>query len=112
MNDEILDVFPVQAVDFEEKDGIITVFFINSKPNFFEKMLFKKQINKPKKIDLDDIGSFIWNNCNGNRQVREIIELAKDHFGESLENAEDRVVIFMKQLNRTRLINLFKKEKI
>jgi len=113
MDNEILDVYPVRAMEYEEKDGIITVLFINPKPpNFFEKLLFKKQINKPKKIDLDNIGSFIWNNCTGSKQVKEIIELTKEHFGESLENVEDRVIVFIKQLNKTRLINLFKKERV
>jgi len=110
MNEELLDVYPVHAMEFELKDGIVTLLYINPNPNYFEKTFFKEKLNKPKKIDLDDVGSFVWTKCNGETKVSEIIELVQKEFGEKVKDAKERVTLFINQLNRNHLINLFKKE--
>lgn len=109
MDTEILDVYPVQVMEYEENDKLITVLYVNPNPNRFERLLFKKQLNKTKKIDFDDIGSFIWIKCDGKTKISEIIELVQKEFGEKIEHAEERVILFVKQLSRGRFINLFKK---
>jgi len=109
MEKEMLDVLPIRAMEYEEKNGLITVLFINPSPNYFERLLFKKRLNIPKKIDLDDVGSFVWNRCDGETEISEIIKLVQNEFGEKVEQAEERVIMFIKQLSSGRLINLFKK---
>ncbi len=109
MDDNMIDVFPVHAMNFEENGNLITVLFINPQPNLFERILFKKRLKIPKKIDLDEVGSFIWKKCDGKTKISEIIESLENEFGEKVEDAEERVILFMKQLNRGRLVNLFKK---
>ena len=63
-------------------------------------------------IDLDEIGSFIWGEINKSNSVENIVELTKQHFGEKVEPAENRVVQFMKQMHSTKLIMLYEKQGI
>ena len=110
MTDEkFLELVPKRICKHEENNGLITVLFIKT-PTFIEKMFFKKLIDKPYKIDLDEIGSFIWNEIDGQKNVAEIVDLAKEHFGEKIEPAESRTVQFMRQMHSTKLIMLYQKE--
>ena len=108
-DEEYLKLIPKRICEDEENDGIVTVLYFK-KPTFIEKLFFRKMLNKPYKIDLDEIGSFIWGKINALLNVKEIVKLAKEHFGEKIEPAEDRVVQFMKQMYSTKLIMLFEKQ--
>lgn len=107
--DNILSLYPVKQCEHEIKDGLVVVLFRNTKPSFIEKLFFKKLVNKPYKIDLDEIGSFIWHLCDSKNNVEEIARLAKEEFGEKIDPVEERVVEFMKQMHKTKLIELYQK---
>lgn len=110
MNDEeYLELVPKRICEDEINDGIVTVLFYK-KPTFIEKIFFKKLANKPYKIDLDEIGSFIWGKINASLSVEEITTLTKEHFAEKVEPAENRVIQFMRQMHSTKLIMLFEKQ--
>ncbi len=107
MNDEeYVKLIPKRICEDETNDGIVTVLFIK-KPSFIEKIFFRSLINKPHKIDLDKIGSFIWGEINASKNIEKIISLAREHFGEELELAENRVIQFMKQMHSSKLIMLY-----
>jgi hypothetical protein len=107
-DEEYLELIPKRICEDELNDGIVTVLYFK-KPTFIEKLFFRKTLNKPYKIDLDEIGSFIWGKINASLNVEEIVKLAKAHFEEKIEPAEDRVVQFMKQMHSTKLIMLYEK---
>lgn len=107
---ELNSLYPIRDCDFEEIDGLVVVFYLNKKPSFIEKIFFKKQLNKPYKIDLDEIGSFIWHLCDGKKNVEEIIKTAQSHFNEKIEPAEQRVHLFINQMNKNHLIKLYEKK--
>lgn len=107
-DEEYLDMIPVQECEHETNDGIVTVHYIK-KPTVIEKIFFRKQINQPYKIDLDEIGSFIWGQINGVLNIREIIDITKEHFGEKVEPVEERVLKFIKQMHNTKLILLYQR---
>ena len=109
MKDEnYLDLIPVRQCEYEENNDIVTVLFFK-KPTIVEKIFFKKMTNKPYKIDLDEIGSFIWGQINAVLNVSQIIDITEEHFGEKVEPAEDRVIQFLKQMHSTKLIMLYEK---
>ena len=109
MKDEnYLGLIPVRQCEHEYHNDLVTVLFIK-KPTFIEKTFFRRMINKPYKIDLDEIGTFIWGQINAVLNVREIIEITKEHFGDKVESAEERVIEFFKQMHRTKLIMLYEK---
>ncbi len=107
MND-ILNAYPVHKCEWEEKNGLITVL-VKKPLNFIEKIFFKKMLDKPFRVDLDKIGSFVWKNCTGDKTVSDIVKLCVKEFGDEVEPAEERVKLFIEQLNKNRMIQLFMK---
>ena len=101
-DEEYIKLVPKRICEDETNDGITTVLYIK-KPTFIEKIFFRKLLNKPYKIDLDDVGSFIWGEINASKNIEEITKLANEHFGE-------KIIQFMKQMHSTKLIMLFEKQ--
>ena len=102
----------MQACKFEENEGVITVKYINPDPSIIDKYVFKKLARKPAKIDLDEIGSFLWPFFDGKHSVEEIIQLGEEKFGAKIFPAEERISKFVLQMAETRLINLYKKKQV
>ncbi len=108
-DDNFFELFPFRSCEFENKENLVTVLFKNQSPTIVEKILFRKYLEKPYKIDLDEIGSYIWKLCDGNNNINSIVDMSREYFGETIEPAEDRVKTFIKQLNRNKLIQLYEK---
>lgn len=107
---ELSEIYPVRNCKHEENENIITVLYKKEKLTFIEKTFFKKQSAKPHKIDLDEIGSFIWLTIDGKKNVGEIAEIAKIHFGEKIEQAKERTELFINQMHKNKLVSLFEKK--
>jgi hypothetical protein len=107
----IESLYPKRKFEHEENDGLITVLFFEPNPTFIEKLFFKKQLEKPRRIDLDEIGSFVWQLCDGTKNVEEITKIAEEHFVEKIAPAKERTEKFIQQLFNARLIELFRKIK-
>jgi len=58
------------------------------------------------RIRLDEIGTLVWNLCDGDTSLSEIIQQMRQHFGNQIEPAEKRLYQFIRQLHRSRLITL------
>lgn len=58
------------------------------------------------KVHLDEVGSFIWERCDGKTTVAEILAAMEAHFGERVTPALDRLALFLRQLEGGRLIRL------
>jgi len=108
-DEEYIKLIPKRICEDEINDGLTTVLYIK-KPTFIEKIFFRKLINKPYKIDLDVVGSFIWGEINASNNIGEITKLGQQHFGEEIGLTEDRVILFLKQMHSTKLIMLYEKE--
>jgi len=107
-DEQYLELVPKRICEHEKNNEIVTVLYFK-KPTFIEKIFFRTLVNKPYKIDLDEIGSFIWEQINASNNVNEITKLARANFGELIEPAENRVVQFIRQMHSTKLIMLFEK---
>jgi hypothetical protein len=107
--ENIEELFPKRIFEHEEQNGVITVLYFEKNPTFVEKVFFKKQLKKPRKIELDEIGSFVWLLCDGTKSVKEITHKAEEHFGEKIKPAKERTELFIEQLYRAKLIELFEK---
>lgn len=103
-------VYPIRNCEHEINGGIITVLFKKEKLGFIERTFFKKQTEKPYKIDLDEIGSFIWLQIDGKKSVGVITEMAKNQFHNKIDPAEERVELFINQMHRNKLVSLFEKK--
>ena len=110
MNDDFQDLIPVRKCDFEVNNELVTILQYKKKNNFIEKFLLKNKKVKPNRIDLDKLGTFVWNLFDGYNKVSQIIELTKSKFGDSEDQLENRVEVFVRQLNQNHFITLYAKK--
>ena len=78
-------IYPFRSCEHEINNDLVTVLYKKEKLTFIEKTFFKKESSKPHKIDLDEIGSFIWHLCDGEKNVGEITDIAKTHFNDKIK---------------------------
>lgn len=109
-NEKVLQLIPVRICEHEEKNGVLTVLFDSKSTSFLDRVFFSKLSKKPSKIDLDEIGSFIWNQIDGKTSVMEIMAIAREKFENKIEPAEERVAEFFRQMAVTKLIGLYEKK--
>jgi len=107
---DLLKYYPVQICEYEENNGQIVVLYKSSKLSLLDKYFFKRLAQKPAKIDLDDIGSYLWTYFDGQHSVGEIIEIAEKKFGAKIHPVNDRVSKFIMQMAETKLITLYQKK--
>lgn len=106
---DFLNLFPMRKCGYEIKNNLVIIEKTIENPTFIEKIFFKKLINTPHKIDLDEYGSYVWNKCDGSLNVYEIAEQFKNDFDENIERHTERTVEFIKTLYKNRLIELYTK---
>ncbi|MBC8181727.1 PqqD family protein [candidate division KSB1 bacterium] len=106
MSANLLDLIPIKIMKNEEKneDGTITVF----KPKFRNKFMIKYIMPKLKspdfKVKLDEFGSFVWKQIDGNLTVEEIGLNLKDNFHENIEPVYERLSVYFQTLLRYKFI--------
>lgn len=106
-NKNLLDLVPIHHVNWiEDATGKITL----QKPRFKNKLLLKViqqfQINETFQIHLDEYGSYIWKECDGNQCIYDIGLKLKKSFGEGVEPVFDRLGLFIKMLIKNQLITV------
>jgi hypothetical protein len=102
----LLELVPVHNIQWEKIEGLIVLL----KPKFKHPILIKYLLPRMKsphfKIKLDEIGSYFWENCDGNRTVGELAEIQKKKFGEKIEPLYDRISLFLQNLEKHGFIRL------
>ncbi|HIH98446.1 MAG TPA: PqqD family protein [Thermoplasmata archaeon] len=96
----LLELVPQKTKEFKEDGGRIVIFY----PKYHIKFIAKKVKNPHYEIKLDNFGSFVWKQIDGNRNVEEIANKLKEIFGEKVEPVNNRVSLFIQQLVRRDLI--------
>lgn len=84
---------------WEEQNGLVYIITYHNHP--VQKMAnwLVKKSNKSD-VKLDELGSTVWKAMDGNRNVFQIGEIIKEKFGEDCEPVYDRLIMFMRYLNR------------
>lgn len=59
-----------------------------------------------RRLELDEIGVFVWELCDGTRTIEEIGKKMKEKFGENVEPLYERLVTFILELYKRNLILL------
>lgn len=92
-------------VIWEKNENIISLKI--SRDGFMDKIIHK--IFKTPRLltlELDELGSFVWEECDGNRNLHEISEDLKNHFGEKSDPALERLLKYIKILKKNSLVEL------
>jgi hypothetical protein len=95
----LLFVPHVKNVKWEDrKEGVYLIFYHNHPIQKLANWLVKK----PNKSDLklDKLGSTVWRSIDGKKNIFEIGEIVRKEFGEKCEPLYDRLIMFLRYLNR------------
>lgn len=87
-----------------DEAGLVTIFEPRFRRKFWNKILPEKLTQRDIRISLDETGSAVWQEIDGNKSVQEICGILKARFGEKVEPAEDRVAKFISSLFGNKMI--------
>jgi hypothetical protein len=101
----LLDLIPAQNIQsIKNEEG----FFVLLKPKYSHPLLVKYLLPRLKnphyKINLDEVGSFIWSLCDGKNTVKEIGEKLRENFGSRVDPLYERLSLFLQNLEKNRFI--------
>jgi hypothetical protein len=91
-----------------ESGEILLEFPLQMKPLFHS--IFRRFRNSSeiptKKLQLDEMGSFVWQEINGENNVQAIVTIFSRHYGITRQEAEKSVTAFLANLGRRDIIAL------
>lgn len=101
-----LELIPVKNPEFawkENEKGTVTVDMVHK--GFFAGLAQKLWVTpKVSHIKLDSLGSFVWKQIDGGRNIIEIGELVKHEFGDKAEPLYERLAGYMETLKKNGFI--------
>lgn len=101
----LLELTPVHLCQYALNEaGRVTVFEPRFRTPFWNRILPHKLVSKDIKISLDEMGSAVWRQINGEQNVMAICRALQDQFGEKVSPAEERVTKFISQLFGNKMI--------
>lgn len=108
-----LNFRPIKNPEIKEKrlksGEVLLTYFISVRP-WMAKLASRFGQNKgqnfEKKIQLDELGTTVWDMIDGNRSVQQIIEEFSEKYRVHLKEAEVAVTSFIKTLGKRELIGL------
>lgn len=98
-----LDLTPFTINEFEVENSIVTILIKKFKSKIMQAFLPRNRTNYIK-IHLDELGSVVWLNIDGKKNVGEIIETISLNMGDKLPQTEQRVTTFLTQLFQQKFI--------
>ena len=102
----LLELIPVRALKWEKsEEGLVVLLKPKFKSPVLTKYLLPRMKNPYFRIKLDFIGSFMWNACDGRRNVQEIGKMLGKEFAEKAEPVFDRLALFLQSLEKNRFIH-------
>lgn len=109
-DDNFLELIPVidESKNWEtNEDGLVQI--IIPRDGILDKIV-RTFFKTPKvmRIDLDSLGSCVWNAIDGKRNVKEISEIIKVEFGEDAEPLYERLGTYINILRNNKFITLEK----
>ena len=105
--DQWLDLYPIRQYQYEaSQEGMITVLVPHSE-NWLTKRILPKPKNPAQRIQLDELGSFVWNLCDGKYSVQEICQNMEESFKGRVDSVQERTVLFVQQMYQQNFIKVF-----
>jgi hypothetical protein len=105
-NVNTLDLTPLKLYTQEiEEEDLVTVLVPKFKNEIAKKFIVPKLKSSDFKIKFDKLGSAVWMNIDGNKNVQEIIKSVSMKFGDEIQQAEERIIKFIFQLYEQKLIS-------
>ncbi|MBT8461622.1 MAG: PqqD family protein [Gemmatimonadetes bacterium] len=102
----LLDMTPVREVEWEEDEGGI-VTLVRRRPAIRGPRSLARWISylmAPPRIRLDDVGSYAWLRIDGGTDVRRLVALVREEFGDRVEPVSQRLGQLIRLLHRERFV--------
>lgn len=64
-----------------------------------------------RKVELDEVGGFVWELCDGNHTIESVVQKTSKHYKMNRREAEVSVTMFLQMLHERKFIGFYKKEK-
>ncbi|MFD3158457.1 PqqD family protein [Haloimpatiens sp. FM7330] len=92
-------------IDWQKNNNIITLKIKRDKT--IDKIMHKI-FKTPRivNIELDEIGSFIWENCDGNKNLQDLSQELHVCFGKKVEPVLERLITYIRTLKNNNFIEL------
>lgn len=107
----LYDLIPKRKFDFETNENNLVTILI---PKFSNKFLVQHLMPRLKypymKIKLDEIGSQVWLEIDGQKTVGEIATILENKLGEKIQPIDERLSKFFNQLSYYQFITFINKE--
>lgn len=108
-----LDFVPVHNPEFEwtaDRDGLVTVHMVHKGvyAAIAQKFFHTPRISH---IHLDRYGSYLWQQINGQKDVGQLADDMREHFGEAAEPLYDRLIQYMQTLRNHRFVSFQEKDR-
>lgn len=105
----LLTMIPIRnkKISWKIKNNKV-ILIINRKHTF--DLFMHKLFNTPLKTDveLESFGSFIWQQCDGAKNIYDISIKLEEKFGEKVNPVLERLIIYIKTLHKNNFIKLIK----
>jgi hypothetical protein len=105
--DNLLLYFPEHSRNWElnQETGLVIIKKPKFQNKFLEKYILPRMARPDFKIKLDDFGSFVWKNMDGQTSVQEIGDRLRKEFGEPIEPVYERLGLFVRMLHQHKFIH-------
>ena len=96
----MLEMVPLKnpKINWKIKHNKVVLTKTRNKPiDYFMNKVFKTALESH--TELEELGSFIWQQCDGIQNIYTISKRLESHFGEKAHPVLDRLVVYMKTLS-------------
>ena len=104
---DLLELTPMRRVPWLERDDGRVVIDRPRPPIDGLGGLFRRAgwMLAPRRVKLDEVGSFAWRRLDGATKVRALAGVMRDAFPDSCDQLEERLVDYLRAMRRLRLIS-------
>ena len=97
---------------WEKKEGgeiLLTVPQNDTVPKITKMMAKYLKVPNERRVELDEVGAFVWELCDGNNTVDSIVQKTSKHYKMNRREAEVSVTMFLQMLHERNFIGFYKK---
>jgi hypothetical protein len=102
-----LDLYPIRQFQYQTSEDSKIIVLVPHSENWLTKKILPKPKKPAQRIHLDELGSFVWNLCDGTCSVREICENIQKKFKDRADSVNERTVLFIQQMYQQDFIKMF-----
>ena len=104
----LLDFIPERRVEHEvdPATGLVTLVVPRFQSRLGKKLFGRIGRSPDFHVRLDELGSFVWLQMDGELDLARISAAAREHFGERVEPAAERVALFARKLEQDGFVRL------